>query len=220
MVFWLGILTGGLFIWFAMKIGFYEMLAMFFNIVISIYVAIFLTPVILDIVPEAGDISCSNGFAMVVLAIGTFFILYGITFVFLTGQFKVSFPKSFDILFTGILGFLAGFLVLSFAAFVITITPISQNRFVKQVGLNRNSQQANISYICWWCDLVNSIVSSPDTKITSKEAVEHLLNSTQQKDKNLEQAEPNKPVRPNDAETNIREESLPAPPPKADSKDI
>lgn len=181
MVFWLGILTGGLFIWFAMKIGFYEMWAMLFNIVISIYVAIFLSPIILDIIPEASDIPCSNALALAVLGVGTFFVLYGITWVFLTGQFKVSFPKSFDILLAGVLGFLAGFLVLSFAAFVITITPISQNRFVRQVGLNKNSRQANISYICFWCDLVNSIVSSPDTKLTSKQAVENLLNETQSK---------------------------------------
>ncbi len=93
MVFWLGILTGGLFIWFAMKIGFYEMLAMFFNILISIYVAIFLTPVILDIVPAASETQYCNTLALVVIAAGTFFILYGITYVFLTGQFKVSFPK-------------------------------------------------------------------------------------------------------------------------------
>jgi len=178
MVFWLGILSGGLFTWFAIKIGFYEMWAMLFNIVISVYVAIFLAPVILNIIPEAGDIPSSQAIALTVLGAGTFCILFGITYVFLTGQFKVSFPKSFDILFAGLLGFLAGFLVLSFAALVITITPISQNRFVRQVGFNRNSQQANISYVCWWCDLVNSIVSSPDTKITSKQAVEHLLSET------------------------------------------
>jgi uncharacterized membrane protein required for colicin V production len=208
MVFWLGILTGGLFIWFAIKIGFYEMWAMLFNIVISIYVAIFLTPVILDIIPEAGDMPCSNAFALAVLAVGTFFILYGITYVFLTGQFKVSFPKLFDILFTDILGFLAGFLVLSFAALVITITPISQNRFVRQVGLNRQSQQANISYICWWCDLVNSIVSSPDTKITSRQAIEHLLSGTQSKtkDKTAGQTSLNTSAEPNDLKAGINEE--------------
>ena len=214
MVFWLGILTGGFFIWFAMKIGFYEMWAMLFNIVISIYVAIFLTPVLLDIIPEAGDISFCNAFAMVVLAIGTFFILYGITYVFLTGQFKVSFPKLFDILFTGILGFLTGFLVLSFAALVITVTPISQNRFVKQVGFNKQSQQANISYICWWCDLVNSIVSSPDTKITSEQAVEHLLNRTQSKtpDKTAGQTNLSTSAEPNDLKAGINEERQPNPP--------
>lgn len=179
MVFWLGILCGGLFIWFAIKIGFFEMWALLFNIVISIYVAIFLTPVILEIIPEAGNIPCCNAFALGVLAGGTFLILYGITYVFLTGQFKVAFPKLFDILFTGILGFLAGFLVLSFAAMVIAITPISQNRFVKQIGFNRESQKANISYLCLWCDLVNSAVSAADTKITSEEAVRRLFRKVQ-----------------------------------------
>ena len=201
MVFWAGILVGGLFIWFAVKIGFYETWATLFNIVISIYIAIFLTPVILDVVPAAKNMPCSNALALLVLAIGTYLILYGITYIFLTGQFKVSFPKIFDILFTGILGFLAGFLVLSFAALVITITPISQNRFVKQVGLNRNSQQANISYICFWCDLVNSIVSSPDSKITSKQAVEHLLGETQSKTqgKTAGQTAISAPVEPDDS---------------------
>jgi uncharacterized membrane protein required for colicin V production len=210
MVFWLGILTGGIFTWFAIKIGFYEMLAMLFNIVISIYVAIFLSPVILNIIPEAGDIPCSNALALAVIGAGTFFILHGITYVFLTGQFKVSFPKLFDLLFTGILGFLAGFLVLSFAALVITVTPISQNRFVKQVGFNKQSQQANLSYMCLWCDMVNLIVSSPDTKITSNQAVEHLLNDAQSKteDTTSGQSTISMPAEPDDS----NQEQEPDPP--------
>jgi len=214
MVFWAGILVGGLFIWFAVKIGFYEMWATLFNIVISIYVAIFLTPTILDIFPEATNMPCCNALALLVLAIGTYLILYGITNIFLTGQFKVSFPKIFDILFTGVLGFLAGFLVLSFTALLITTTPISQNRFVRQLGINRNSQQANITYICWWCDLVNSIVSSPDTKIASEQAIEQLLNSTQQKerDKTNQETRLKTPVEPNGPKTSINEENKTGPP--------
>lgn len=207
MVFWVGILVGGLFIWFAVKIGFYEMWATLFNIVISIYIAIFLRPVILDVVPEAKNMPCCNALALLALAIGSYLILYGITYIFLTGQFKVSFPKIFDILFTGVLGFLAGFLVLSFIALLITTTPISQNRFARQVGLNRNSQQANITYICWWCDLVNSIVSSPDTKITSEQAIEQLLNNTQQKrlNKTDEENRLNTPVEPNELTISMNE---------------
>ena len=207
MVFWLGILTGGIFVWFAIKIGFYEIWAMLFNIVISIYVAIFLTPVLLDIVPGSGDIPCCNAFSLAVLGGGTFLILYGITYVFLTGQFKVAFPKLFEILFTGILGFLVGFLVLSFAALVITITPISQNRFVRQIGFNRESQQANISYMCLWCDLINSVVSS-DTKVTSKEAVEYLLSSAQPQTENKAGQTTGGPVEPN----NSNEENQLVPP--------
>ncbi len=184
MVFWAGILAGGFFIWFAVKIGFYETWALLFNIVISIYLAIFLTPIILDIIPTAGETQYCSALALIVTAAGTFLILFGLTYIFFTGQYKVPFPKIFDILFSGVLGFLAGFLVLSFIAFVITVTPISQNRFVKQIGLNRQSQQANISYICWWCDLVNWIASSPESKITSEQAINQLLDSTQPKERN------------------------------------
>jgi len=214
MVFWMGILAGGLFIWFAVKIGFYETWVTLFNIVISIYIAIFLSPVILDVVPEAKNMPCCNALALSVSAVGTYLILYGITYIFLTGQFKVTFPKVFDILIAGVLGFLAGFLVLSFIALLITTTPVSQNRFLRQVGFNRDSQQANITYICWWCDLVNSIVFLPDTKITSEQAIEQLLKSTQQKerDKTDQETRLNTPVEPNGPTTSINEENKPGPP--------
>jgi hypothetical protein len=196
MVFWAGILAGGLFIWIAVRIGFYETWAMLFNAIISIYVAIFLTPTILELVPEAGDMPCCNALGLIVLGVGTYLILYGITYIFITGQFKVSFPKVFEILIAGLLGFLAGFLVLSFIALIITTTPISRNRILSQLGFNRQSLRANTSYICWWCDVVNSIVSSPDKKITSEQAIEKLLNGTQQngRDKKGEEAKINKSV--------------------------
>ena len=76
--------------------------------------------------------------------------------------------------------------------------------------MNRNSQQANISYICWWCDLVNSIVSSPDTKITSKQAVEQLLSEMQSKtpEKEAGQTTLSTPVEPDGS----NEEHQPEPP--------
>ncbi|MGD2094472.1 MAG: CvpA family protein [Phycisphaerales bacterium] len=202
MVFWAGILAGGFFIWIAVKIGFYEIFAILFNIVISIYVAIFLTPIILEIIPTAGETQYCNALTLVVTAAGTFLILFGLTYVLLTSQYKVSFPKIFDILFSGVLGFLTGFLILSFITFIVTVTPISQNRFVKQIGLDRKSQQANISYICWWCDKVNRFVSSPESKITTEEAMDKLIDSMQTKehDKTGEEtgtdtsAEPHEPI--------------------------
>lgn len=214
MVFWAGILAGGLFVWLAIKIGFYETWAMLFNVVISIYLAIFLTPVIVDIIPGADETPYCNALALTVTSVGTFLILYGITYIFLTGQFKVTFPKIFDILFTGVLGFLTGFVILSFIALVITVTPISQNRFASKVGFNKQSQQANISYICWWCDLVNSIVSSPDTKIKSHHIVDQLLNSTQPKrqDKTGEATKLTAPVEPNNPKTSTNKEHQLDPP--------
>ncbi len=217
MIFWLGILAGAVAAWAAIRIGFYESWVMLFNILISIYVAIFLTPVIVDIVPEAGGISCGNILAMTAVAIAVFAILYGIAHIFFTSQFNVSFPKTFDILFAGLLGFLAGFLVLSFAAFLICATPISQNEFASDAGLSRQSQRANISYICWWCDLVNSVVASPENKVTTEQAINEWLSGTEPKapPETAEDTEPGKPAESNDAGTSIGEENLLSSPPGA-----
>ena len=208
MIFWAGILAGVITTWLAIKKGFYETLVMLFNIVISIYVSIFLTPVIVDIVPAANDTLYCNALTLTVTAIGTFLVLFGITYVFLTGQFKVKFPKVFEILFSGLLGFLIGFLVLSFAAFVVTVTPVSQNRFISQIGFNKQSQQANISYICMWCDLVNKVAASPGGKITCESIMDELIKSAEQK----ESDKANEPAESNDATNDVIEENTSTPP--------
>ena len=222
MVFWLAILAGALFAWFAVRMGFYEMWAMLFNIIISIYVAVFLSPLIIDIIPTTGDTSYGNALTLIVTAIGTFVILHGISYTLLTGQFKVSFPKIFDTLFAGLLGFLAGFLVLSFAAFIICVAPISQNEFISEIGFNRHSQQANISYISWWCDFVNSMVSSQDSRVTGEQAVNELLSSEKSKaqSKTAQPGRPNRPVESNDVGTNITKDNQLAPPSDVNPDDM
>ena len=193
MVFWLSILAGGLFIWLAIRIGFFEMWTMLFNIVISIYVAIFLTPVIVDVVPSAGDTAYGNALTLAVTAMGTFLILFGISYIFITGQFSVSFPKVFDILFAGFLGFLAGALIFSFAALIITATPISQNHLMSKIGFNAQSQRSNIEYISRWCDLIHLAVSSPDRETTAEQTINALLSSTKPEttDETNKQLDPN-----------------------------
>jgi len=222
MVFWTGILAGGLFAWFAIRIGFYEMWAMLFNIVISIYIAVFLTPVIIDIIPAAGDTSYGNALTMATAAIGVFLILYVITYLFLTGQFKVSFPRIFETLGAGVLGFLAGFLIWSFAALLIWTTPVSQNTFLKNTGFGGRIRQTSVPYISRWCNLVHSIVSSPENEITSEQIINQMLNSAESnaKDKIPEEVEPDMPIAPDDADTNIRVKTRPAPPPDSNSEGI
>ena len=195
MVFWTSILAGGLFAWLATRIGFYETWTMLFNIVISIYMAVFLTPAIVDIAPAAGDTSYGTGLSLAVAATGVFLVLHGISYVFLTGQFKVSFAKVFDLVVAGVLGFLAGCLVFSFAAFAIATTPISQNSLANRLGFNSRSQRSNVAYVCWWCDAIDLVASSPGRTTTSRQIMDELLSSTQSetKDKTDPQAEPNEP---------------------------
>jgi len=176
MIFWVGILAGGLFAWLAVKIGFYEMWATLFNIVISIYLAIFLGPIILAIIPGVSDTPYSNVLTMLCTAAGGFLILHCISYTFLTGQFSVSFPKIFNTLGAAFLGFLAGFLVWSFLSLLICMTPVSQQPIVKALGFASQSQQASVSYMSSWCDLVSKAV---DNKISGEEAIRALLDKAQ-----------------------------------------
>jgi len=196
MVLLAGILVGGLCIWFAVKIGFYETWAMLFNIVMAIYIALFLAQPILNILPEeARNNQSCEALTLMFLAIGAFLILHGLTYILFTSQFKVTFPKLFDILFAGILGFFGGFLLLSFAALIIFLTP-----FGGYAGMEDDSVEYNMSSAYWLFDGINSIVSSPDNEITTEKVVRQLLNKSQPDTQNINprQAEPDKPIKPND----------------------
>ena len=214
MVFWIGILVGGLFAWFAIRMGFYETWVMLFNIVISVYLGVFLGPIIANIVAVA-DAPYSNVLAILAIAIASFLILYGISYIFFTSQFNIPFPKVFDILVAGFLGFLAGFLVWSFVSFLVCITPISQNTFVKEIGFGSQFERTNVPYISWWCNLVNKVVSRQDSEYSTKEAISGLRKSVRKKardktDNQAEQskpAEPNELAEPNDVETSTSEEN-------------
>lgn len=215
MAFWFGILVAGLFAWFAVGIGFYEMWVMLFNIVISIYLAVFLRPIIVNI-PAVGDTPYSNALTMIAIALASFSILHGISYTFITSQFKVSFPRIFNTLGTGFLGFLAGFLVWNFVSFLIFITPISQDTFVRGIGFNKQFQQSNVSVICRWGDLVNTVVSSQDSEYTTEQAVSELLKSTEPE----LQVEPAEQAEPNDVEADVSEQEQFGLPPETGVEDF
>ena len=177
MVFWIAILAGALFIWLAVQMGFYETWALLFNIIISIYVSIFLTPAVTRFVPMPGGASWCTALSMLVLAGGCFAVLHGLSWVFLTGQFSIRFPSVFDVVFSGILGFVAGFLVLSFVALALSTTPLAQHKIVSTLGLGRQGQQANIAGIARCCDLIHSVAGFEDTG-TTEAAVARLLETS------------------------------------------
>ena len=188
-----GILAGGFCIWFAVKIGFYETWAMLFNIVIAIFTALFLARPIINFLPEdALDIPCRDALILAIIAAGTFLILYGITYILFTSQFKVILPKIFDILFAGLLGFFGGFLVLSFIALIIFLTPIGSYTGI----IDDTSIKYNMSSSYWLFDGIHSIVSTKEKETTTEQLIERLLNKSQPdtQNKNSQQAEPDKPI--------------------------
>lgn len=188
-----GILAGGFCIWLAVKIGFYETWAMLFNIVIAIYVALFLAGPIVNFLPQdAVNIPYRLALTLIIIAVGTFLILHGITYILFTSQFKVVFPKIFDILFAGLLGFFGGFLLLSFVALIIFLTP-----FGAYAGMDDASVQYNFSSAYWLFDGIHWAVSGPDNEITTEKVIEQLLDKPQPdtQNKNSQQIEPDKPIK-------------------------
>src|SRR5512146_104116 len=98
MVFWIAILAGALFVWLAVRLGFYETWILFFNVLVSLYVSIFLTPLLVEVAPAPGEAASYNAaLCLLVLAGGCFAVLQGLSYVFLTGQFHIPFPRVFDI---------------------------------------------------------------------------------------------------------------------------
>jgi len=200
MVFWVGILVGGLFAYFAIKKGFYEMWALGFNIIISIYLAVLLGPVVADIIPT-GAASYNKAVTMLATAAASFLILHGISYTLITGQFSISFPKIVDVVGAGLFGFLIGFLVWSFISLLIMTTPITKNTLAKEIGFDAQVQQTSISYVSWWCNTVNKVVSSGDGKQATQKAIGWLLESSKPKAKApvIGTSEPNE-AEPNTAE--------------------
>jgi hypothetical protein len=176
MMFWIAILAGALFVWLAVCLGFYETWVLFFNILVSIYVAVFLAPILAEFAPAPGGApSYHTALCLIVLAGGCFALLQGLSFVFLTGQFHIPFPRVFDVVFSGILGFVTGFLVLSFVAVVVTTTPLARHKIVGVLGLGRQSQPANLICLTRCCDLIHSFAGSDDSADTTQAAVQRLL---------------------------------------------
>jgi len=204
MVFWVGILVGGLFAYFAIKKGFYEIWALGFNIIISVYLAVLLGPVISDIIPT-GTAAYSKVLTISATAAACFLILHGISYTLITGQFSISLPKIVDVVGAGLFGFLTGFLVWSFVSLLIMTTPITKNTFAKKIGFDTQAQQTSVSYVSWWCNKVNRIVSSADGEQAPQKAIGWLLEKSKPKAKVPGSSEPNEPAEPNKAEPNTTE---------------
>ena len=176
MVFWIGILIAAGLAYSATKLGFYHAWTMLFNILIAVYVGMRLGPVIEEFVPVAGG-QYGRTLAVLAAGTGTFLILHGISYIFLIGQFEVTFPRGLNTLGSALLGFLAGFLMWSFAVLVVCTTPFCENAFVKEIGFDAKTfEEAKMqSYLVWWCGLVDRVVASGDSKADTEQVVRDLL---------------------------------------------
>jgi len=199
MGFWLGVLAAGIFAWYAVKMGFYESWATLFNIVVAVYLAVFLRPVITEMVPAAGQRSYGQALTLTVTAVVFFLVLHGITYTAFTGQFSIAFPKILDTLGAGLLGFLGGFLIYSFVMLAVYVTPVSQNAVLQTIAFGSSFEETNVSYVAWWCKLVHRVAGRQEAGHPTGDVLAGLLDAKRQTLQSKQRNSLAKPVEPADA---------------------
>jgi uncharacterized membrane protein required for colicin V production len=131
MISWLAVLVGVIFAVIGIRKGFYPMWMMLFNILVSIYLGVMLSPLIVQIRPDMDHLRYYLAACVAVIAVMAFVILQVIKTSFLAEISESLCPRFFDNVIAGILGFLSGYVVFSFVFLAVCIMPFSKLSFMK-----------------------------------------------------------------------------------------
>ena len=170
------IIIGIVFALLGLKKTFYPMWALLFNILLAIYLAVMLMPVIIDkfrILTSFGG-NYSYSLCLLSMAAVVFVVLQLLTFRFLTAVYCVSFPALLNNAGAAILGFLAGFAVANFIIFLVTITPISNNPSLEKLSNDAQSSDSVNSYVISTCNIINKLSLQCQEDAPGK-AVKHII---------------------------------------------
>ena len=176
-IFWTSILITVIFAYSTIKLGFYHAWTMLFNLLVAVYLAVRIGPVFGEFLPAAVNGQYGGTLALLVTGMGTFLILQSIAYVLLIGQFEVTFPRAVNVIGSGLMGFLAGFLVCSFIMLVICTTPFCQKQYVKEIGLDTKTFEETKmqSYLVWWCKFIDEFVASGSDTVSVEKTIKDLL---------------------------------------------
>jgi len=156
MVFWVAVIVGGTFAYMGIKKGLFMTWAVLFNVLVSIYIGVMLTPVIIKIIISGSGsneyhyYNCAGSLAIVSAII--FVLLQTIVINLVIETFQVTLPKVFSRIFSGILGFLAGYLVCGFVFFAVSVavTPLKRpliEGLVNHCRFGENSVKKACSFV-------------------------------------------------------------------------
>lgn len=128
---WFAVLVGLLVGIVGIRKGFFAMWGTVFNVLISVYLGIMLTPLIVGTFQKEGvscycSAGCVGGISLLV-----FVILESIAYGCFFRKGKVILPWLLDTLGAGVLGFICGYIACSFVFLVIGIMPAPDNTFTR-----------------------------------------------------------------------------------------
>jgi len=157
MVFWFTILVGIIAAWLGRKVRFYSAWALLFNILVSMYLGVMLTPVLIGLITDQSVpyYHCATGVAGI--AIIAFIILHTFTITVLIADVEICFPRMFDGVGSAILTFLSGYLVCNFVILVICIMPFSKKPTVENIIEQADLTVVAIPSVAVACNFVGNM---------------------------------------------------------------
>ena len=120
-----------LFTWLGIRKGVYSMGAVLFNLLMSIYVGVLSTPLILKTSPGLEASGYYAAFCIIFLTISCFALLQGICYYFFLRGADILFPDLFDKIAGGVTGFFSGYVLMGFVFLVICMMPFSRVHFLQ-----------------------------------------------------------------------------------------
>ena len=102
------------------RLGYFRAWVMLFNILVSIYLAVMLAPVVPGLIPYVEDFHYRYPAFVIAAAIIIFAVLHSIA-ISLIGTFEASYYRKFDLISSAVLGFISGYLLAVFIFFVICL---------------------------------------------------------------------------------------------------
>jgi len=169
MVLWIAVAVGGLFAWIGVRIGFLASWILFFNLMLAAYMGVFLGPYIIASVPATTESPYGHALVFVSTALATLLATYAACYACLAGRIQIEFPRVFESLAAGVLGFLSGFLAWGFVSMVIALTPLPDEDFCRHLGFDSSAQKTNVAFVCWWCDRLHGFVGSSEWEVSGEE---------------------------------------------------
>jgi len=134
MIFWVLVIFGAAGAFLALRsCNFYKMWAILFNIIISIYISVMVSPFIIKMIPsDISGLDYQIAACVLLIALLLFGILQAIAVNFFTGDCEIKFPKLFDSIGSAILGFLSGWFTVSFLVLIVCIMPFMKGKSTPQ----------------------------------------------------------------------------------------
>jgi hypothetical protein len=141
----------------------YPLWALLFNVLISAYTSIMISPQLVDKFPIIRNYLGNYSYAVGILAVTglVFGLLQLLSFKFFTAVYVVSFPGILNSAGAAVLGFLTGTVAAGFLLFLITITPLSDFSAVKFFAQGRQAPDKVNGVVLDTCSFVHAISLQP-----------------------------------------------------------